>query len=88
MDPATLGLAAAALLASKFGDGFGKNAGSTAWSGIKRLREMIAAKFKGQADAESALQLATSNRKTQHCATRSPSKSPPRPRATPGSVTC
>jgi hypothetical protein len=61
MDPVTLGLAAASLLAAKFGEGFAKDAGSAAWSGAKRLRDTVAAKFKGQPTAESALQLATAN---------------------------
>ncbi|WP_206794303.1 hypothetical protein [Amycolatopsis sp. MtRt-6] len=55
MDPVTLGLAAAALLASKFGEGFAKDAGSAAWNGVKRLREAIAAKFTGKPDDETAL---------------------------------
>lgn len=54
----TLGLAAAALLASKFGEGFAKDAGSAAWNGVKRLRDAVAAKFKGQPDAETTLQRA------------------------------
>jgi hypothetical protein len=58
MDPVTLGLAAAALLASKFGEGFAKDAGSSAWNGVKRLRDTVAAKFKGQPDAENTLQRA------------------------------
>lgn len=58
MDPVTLGLAAAALLASKFGEGFAKDAGSAAWNGVKRLRDAVAAKFKGQQDAETTLERA------------------------------
>lgn len=58
MDPVTLGLAAAALLASKFGEGFAKDAGSAAWNGVKRLRDAVAGKFKGKPDDENALQLA------------------------------
>jgi Flp pilus assembly protein TadD len=58
MDPVTLGLTAAALLASKFGEGFAKDAGSAAWNGVKRLRDTVAAKFKGQPDAETTLQRA------------------------------
>ncbi|MDQ7802690.1 hypothetical protein Q5425_03040 [Amycolatopsis sp. A133] len=58
MDPVTLGLAAAALLASKFGEGFAKDAGSAAWNGVTRLRDAVAAKFKGKPDDETALQQA------------------------------
>lgn len=56
MDPVTLGVAAATLLVSKFGEGFAKEAGSSAWNGVKRLRDAVAAKFKGKPDDETALQ--------------------------------
>ncbi len=45
MDPVTLGLAASALLASKFGEGLAKDAGSSTWRAITGLREVIAKKF-------------------------------------------
>ncbi|MFF4594168.1 hypothetical protein [Amycolatopsis sp. NPDC001319] len=56
MDPVTLGAAAATLLVTKFGEGFAKEAGSSAWNGVKRLGDAIAAKFKGKPDDETALQ--------------------------------
>ncbi|MFJ9369358.1 hypothetical protein ACIRRA_33735 [Nocardia sp. NPDC101769] len=44
VEPISLGVAAAALLASKFGEGFAKNAGESAWSTVKRIRELIASR--------------------------------------------
>lgn len=55
MEPVTVGAAAAALLASKFGEGFAKDAGTSAWNAVKKLRELIAGKFKGDKDSERAL---------------------------------
>ncbi len=46
MDPVSLGIAAAALLASKFGEGLAKDAGESAWKAVGRLRELVAAKFR------------------------------------------
>ncbi|MCX4094431.1 hypothetical protein [Nocardia sp. alder85J] len=45
MDPVTLGVAAAALLASKFGEGLAKDAGSSTWHAVTGLRELIGDKF-------------------------------------------
>ncbi|MBY8857103.1 hypothetical protein K7711_11495 [Nocardia sp. CA2R105] len=45
MEPVSLGIAAAALLASKFGEGFAKDAGGSAWKAVERLREVVAAKL-------------------------------------------
>jgi hypothetical protein len=61
MDPVTLGVAAAALLISKFGEGFAKDAGSAAWSGLSRLHELVISKFRGNPEAKRALELATAS---------------------------
>ena len=45
MEPVSLGIAAAALLASKFGEGFAKDAGTSTWNAVTRLREVVAAKL-------------------------------------------
>lgn len=45
MEPVSLGIAAAALLAAKFGEGFAKDAGESAWSAVRRLREVVAGKL-------------------------------------------
>ncbi|MQY30820.1 hypothetical protein [Nocardia aurantia] len=45
MEPASLGIAAAALLATKFGEGLAKDAGSSSWNAITRLRTLVSAKF-------------------------------------------
>lgn len=45
VDPVSLGIAAAALLASKFGEGFAKDAGASSWHAVSRLREVIAEKL-------------------------------------------
>ncbi|WP_378730694.1 hypothetical protein [Nocardia brasiliensis] len=50
MDPVSLGIAAAALLASKFGEEVAQNAASNTWSAVKRLREAIAAKLSGDSE--------------------------------------
>jgi hypothetical protein len=55
VDPVTVGVAAAVLLASKFGEGFAKDAGGSAWNATKRLREVVVAKFKGDPEAETAV---------------------------------
>jgi hypothetical protein len=45
VEPVSLGLAAAVLLASKFGEGLAKDAGSSSWRAITGLRELIAHKL-------------------------------------------
>ncbi len=45
VDPVSLSVAATALLASKFGEGFAKDAGSSSWHAVGRLREVIARKL-------------------------------------------
>ncbi|WP_019932143.1 hypothetical protein [Nocardia sp. BMG111209] len=55
MEPISLGIAAAALLASKFGEGFAKDAGESGWNAMKHLRTVIAAKLHGDTEAETAV---------------------------------
>lgn len=55
VEPVTMGIAAAALLASKFGERFATDAGESAWTSIKNLKELIAAKFKGDNETETAV---------------------------------
>lgn len=55
VDPVSVGIAAAALLATKFGEELARGAGEGAWSAVKRLRETIAAKFRGDRETESAI---------------------------------
>ncbi|MGW4354463.1 hypothetical protein ACWELJ_20510 [Nocardia sp. NPDC004582] len=55
VEPVTVGIAAAALLATKFGERFATDAGASAWSAIKNLKELIAAKFKGDNETETAV---------------------------------
>lgn len=55
MDPVSLGIAAAALLASKFGEGLAQNAGTTSWQAVTRLREVIAKKLGRGPQAPAAL---------------------------------
>ncbi|WP_330230971.1 hypothetical protein OHA40_34450 [Nocardia sp. NBC_00508] len=55
MDPVSVGLAAAVLLASKFGEGFAQDAGTSGWNAVNRLRAVIARKFRGDAETESAV---------------------------------
>ena len=55
MDLVTVGLAAAALLATKFGEGFAKDAGETTWESVRRLSEIVFEKFKGDPNKELAL---------------------------------
>lgn len=45
VEPVSLGIAAAALLASKFGEGLAKDAGSSSWRALTHLREFIGEKF-------------------------------------------
>jgi hypothetical protein len=55
VDAVSVGTAAAVLLASKFGEGFAGDIGESAWNSVKRLREVVAAKFKHDAKVGSAL---------------------------------
>ncbi|MEU0506278.1 hypothetical protein [Nocardia sp. NPDC005998] len=45
VDPVSLGVAAVALMASKFGDEFASAAATSSWRAVRRLREVIAGKF-------------------------------------------
>lgn len=55
MDPVSVGIAAAVLLASKFGEGFAQDAGASGWNAVSRLRSVIAQKFRGDAETERAV---------------------------------
>ncbi|WP_216896670.1 hypothetical protein [Nocardia alni] len=55
MEPETLGVAAVALLASKFGEGVAKDAGESAWNAVKALRKLVVAKFHGDHDTAAAI---------------------------------
>lgn len=55
MDPASVGLAAAVLLASKFGERFAQDAGASGWKAVNRLQAVIARKFRGDSEAEAAV---------------------------------
>ncbi|MFG1792998.1 hypothetical protein [Nocardia sp. NPDC049149] len=55
VEPVTVGIAAAALLATKFGEEFAQRAGEGAWNAVQRLRSVIAAKFHGDNDTERAV---------------------------------
>ncbi|MGY1984299.1 hypothetical protein [Nocardia gipuzkoensis] len=55
MEPVSIGIAAAVLLASKFGESFAQDAGESGWNAVKRLQAVIAAKFRGDAETESAI---------------------------------
>ncbi|MBU3067825.1 hypothetical protein KO481_40720 [Nocardia sp. NEAU-G5] len=59
MDPVSLGIAAAALLASKFGEGLAKDAGSSSWRAVTGLRELIAKKFRHGTETSTALSEST-----------------------------
>lgn len=61
MDPVSIGIAAAALLAGKFGENFAGEAGKAAWQSVKRLRDLVARKFKGDDITETAIQRLTAN---------------------------
>ncbi|GAB2510794.1 hypothetical protein [Nocardia heshunensis] len=54
MEPVSLGIAAAALLASKFGEGLAKDAGSGAWTAIGHLRDLIVAKLRREVETDTA----------------------------------
>lgn len=45
VDPVSLGIAVAALLASKFGEQLAQDAGASSWRAVTRLRAAVAAKF-------------------------------------------
>ncbi|MFI1912861.1 hypothetical protein [Nocardia sp. NPDC020380] len=55
MEPVSLGIAAAALLASKFGEGFAEDVGQSAWNAIKRLGEVVAARLRSEPAAQAAV---------------------------------
>lgn len=55
VEPVSLGIAAAALLASKFGEGFAKDAGSSSWHAVGRLREAIAGRLGWRIENQTAL---------------------------------
>jgi hypothetical protein len=55
VDPVSLGVAAAALLASKFGEELAKNAGSSSWRAVRHLREVIAEKLGHRPETPTAL---------------------------------
>lgn len=55
MDPVSVGVAAAVLLASKFGEGFAQDAGASSWDAVNRLRQAIAQKFRGDSETERAV---------------------------------
>ncbi|MEV5837553.1 hypothetical protein [Nocardia sp. NPDC052112] len=55
IDPVSLGIAAAALLASKFGEQLAQTAAAGSWHAVTRLRELIAEKFGGDAETPTAL---------------------------------
>ncbi|MBY8864002.1 hypothetical protein K7711_46595 [Nocardia sp. CA2R105] len=54
MEPVSLGIAAGALLASKFGEGFAKDAGESTWNTIKRLQEVVAARLSRRTECDTA----------------------------------
>ncbi|MFF3567955.1 hypothetical protein ACFYXQ_09275 [Nocardia jiangxiensis] len=54
MEPVSLGIAAAALLASKFGEGVAKDAGESTWQAAKRLRDVVASKLRNPESASAA----------------------------------
>jgi hypothetical protein len=55
MDPITLSVAAATLLARRALDAFGGDAGSSAWKGIEKLVGLIRMHFRGDGGAGAAL---------------------------------
>ncbi len=54
MDPASLGVAAASLLAAKFGEGFAKDAGESTWNVVKRLQEVVEARLRKYPETDTA----------------------------------
>ncbi|MEV5835573.1 hypothetical protein [Nocardia sp. NPDC052112] len=61
VDPVSLGIAAAALLASKFGEGFAQDAGTSSWQAVSRLREVIAKKLGRGGETIAALAVLAEN---------------------------
>ena len=59
MDVGLLAMGAASLLVSKAGESLAQEAGTSAWKTIKRLGDVVRRKFRGDAQAEAALQEAT-----------------------------
>ncbi|MEU0506275.1 hypothetical protein [Nocardia sp. NPDC005998] len=55
MEPVTLGIGAAALLASKFGERLANDAGSSTWNAVERLRELIGAELGRDAETNTAI---------------------------------
>ncbi|MEV6554864.1 hypothetical protein AB0M22_04020 [Nocardia sp. NPDC051756] len=55
MDPVSLGIAAAALLASKFGEELARDAGGSAWRAVGRLRELVTSRFRDEPETHTAL---------------------------------
>ncbi|WP_433662707.1 hypothetical protein ACQPW1_11490 [Nocardia sp. CA-128927] len=55
-DPVSLGIAAAALLATKFGEEFAKDAGASTWSAVKRLRTAVGEKFRNDEETTIVLE--------------------------------
>lgn len=55
VDPVSLGIAAAALLASKFGEKLAEDAGSSSWQAAGRLRDVIAKKLGRGPETSAAL---------------------------------
>ena len=61
MEPVSLGIAAAALLASKFGEGFAGDAGESTWKAVQRLRGVVAAKFHDHGSGTTSTAVATTS---------------------------
>jgi len=55
VDPVSLGIAAAILLATKYGEGLAQSAAAGSWSAIDRLRQRIAAKFRDDEPTSAAI---------------------------------
>ncbi|MEV0298335.1 hypothetical protein [Nocardia sp. NPDC050710] len=55
VDPVSIGIAVAALLASKFGEGLAQEASGSAWAATRRIRELLAGRFRGDEDGETAI---------------------------------
>ncbi len=55
IDPVSLGIAAAVLLASKFGENMAEQAATSSWRAVTQLRELIAGKFGSNAESHAAL---------------------------------
>jgi len=59
MDPVSLGIAAAALLGSKFGEELAKDAGGSAWKALGQLRELVTARLREGRETRTALTAST-----------------------------